>query len=405
MNKFKILIAIAIGVSIFSTMSCGKGGGNAPGELSSLDPITPTNPPSELPTDGDSFFALVYGSTASDRTFLDNKINGYQPPSIAEILNSWRRIAAGTIYNDISTVPQTPAYCFSGFNSSYNWNPAVNPVGGATVNPGTHNECVNSNVHTSSAWSYIANPDRLYNASNASNFIGFLSGLQFKDYNLEAVVSSADTDDDAIGLIIASTVVSGNVHTLTALRTQGGQQPTQGWAIVHRTNNAITRIFSPLSIGGTHQNGAQGDRLGWNGRNARIRVERADNIVKAYTSTWGTGGAVNALDSASEIIIDLNDVANNLAQFQGPQYYGYGTISQLGATFAEINFSTPTATADPSYIYDLMNNTVYIKNVSGGYTLMNGVQAYSTIGFPKKVKNTETQNEFMIDSATGFTEL
>lgn len=405
MKKFKILIALAIGVSIFSIMSCGKGGGNAPSELSSQSPIVPTNPPSDVPTDGDSYFALVYGSSASDRNFLNAKINGNLPPSIADILDSWRRIAAGTIYNDISVVPQTPAYCFSGFDSNRNWNPAVNPVGGATIQPGTHNECVNSNVHTSNAWSYIASPDRLYNASNASSFIGFLSGLQFKDYNLEAVVSSADTDDDAIGLIIASTEVSGTVHTLTALRTQGGQQPTQGWAIVHRTNNAITRIFGAKSVGGTHQNGSQGDRLGWNGRNSRIRVERADNIVKAYTSTWGTGGVANALDPASEIVIDLSDVANNLTQFQNPQYYGYGTISQLGTTFAEISFTTPTAAPDPSYIYDLMNNTVYIKNVSGGYTLMNGVQAYSTIGFPKKVKNIETQKEFMIDSAGGYTEL
>jgi hypothetical protein len=403
MIKFKILIAAVIGLSIFSIMSCGKGGGNAPSEASSLTPITPTNPPSELPTDGDSFFALVYGSSASDRTFLDNKINGYQPPSIAEILNSWRRIAAGTIYNDISSVPQTPSYCFSGFDSNYNWNPAVS--NGTTVNPGTFNECVNSNVHTSNAWNYIANPDRLYNASNASSFIGFLSGLQFKEFNLEAVVSSADTDDDAIGLIIASTVVSGNVHTLTALRTQGGQQPTLGWAIVHRTNNTITRIFGEKSVGGTNRNGSTGDRLGWNGRNTRIRVERADNIIRAYASTWGTGGVAGAVDPASEIVIDLSDTANNLTQFQTPQYYGYGTISQLGATFAEINFTTPTATADPSYIYDLANNSVYIKNVSGGYTLMNGVEAYSTIGFPKKVKNTETQKEFMINSATSYTEL
>lgn len=42
MKNFKIFVAIAIGVSIFSIMSCGKGGGNAPSESSSLTPITPT---------------------------------------------------------------------------------------------------------------------------------------------------------------------------------------------------------------------------------------------------------------------------------------------------------------------------------------------------------------------------
>ena len=108
-------------------------------------------PPTPLPTDGTSYFALAYGSTSNDRTLLSNRIAGYQAPALDEVFNAWRRVAANIIYNSESEAPNTPAYCSSnGMNASRNWNPAVNPSNGATIDPGTHSECVNSNSFVSS---------------------------------------------------------------------------------------------------------------------------------------------------------------------------------------------------------------------------------------------------------------
>ena len=173
--------------------------------------------------------------------------------------------------------------------------------------------------------------------------------------------------------------------------------PTQGWGIVHRMNDTIVQTIGAKSVGANSS--------AWSSRRSLIRVEREGDIVKAYASQWGTGNNPLTIDPASEITIDLSDPALNLSVFQGEQSYGYGAISQVGASFAEIVFTAPNIQSDPEYIYDLANNQIYQKNSGGiGYVLV-GSGALQSIGFPKRVKNFETQRQFQINSATSFTEL
>jgi hypothetical protein len=396
----KILTYLLLGATLAMTLSCAKGSGVAPGS-SVLDSVVPPSPlPSvpSIPTDGTSFFALVYGPDSSDRAFLADRIAGYQAPGLADVFSQWRRISGGTLYNTMVGVPLTPAWCFSGFDTNRNWLPAVNPSGGATVQPGTFNTCLNSDAFIASSWSYIASPDRLYNAANSTNFNGFISGLKFSTYSLDATLSSTDADDDCIGLIIAAVIDgSNNIHTLTAMRSQGGMVPTQGWGVVYKTNNTVVRTFGARAVGANSG--------GWSGRKSLVRVVRTGDNVKAYASTFASGATVQTVDPTSLIELDLSDPSNGLTIFQGEQYYGYGSLSQLAATFSEISFTTPNTPTDPTYIYDLVNNLVYLKSDSGGYNVVPGVEAYSTIGFPKRVKNTETSREFSIDSAGGYTPL
>jgi hypothetical protein len=402
----KKLIYLCLGIALAFTFSCAKGSGVAPGSslLETVSSPLPSVP--SIPTDGTSFFALVYGASAQDRAFLSDRIAGYQAPGLADVFNQWRRISGANLYNTMTGVTLTPAWCFSGFDSNRNWLPAVNPGNGQTVSPSTDTNCVNSDPFVASSWSYIASPDRLYNAANSTNFNGFISALKFSAYSLDAVLSSTNTDDDGLGIIIAAVIDnSNNIHTLTAMRTQGGMAPTQGWAILYKTNNTLVRTIDAKSVGGVNTNGSAGDRNGWNGRKSLVRVIRSGDLIEAYASVWGTGATVLTVDPASKITVDLSDPALSLSVFQGEQYYGYGSISQVAATFSEIVFSTPNTPTDPTYIYDLVNNSVYLKSDSGGYNVVPGAQALSTIGYPKRVKNTETSKEFMIDSATGFTPL
>ena len=133
-------------------------------------------------------------------------------------------------------------------------------------------------------------------------------------------------------------------------------------------------------------------------------MERTGNVIKAYASVWAVGVA-NAVDPASEIMLDLADPANGLTDFMGPQAYGYETISQARATFSDLKFLTP-AEENPDYIYDLKLDLVYGKKTVGiGYELIPGTKALETLGYPKTITNIETQREFLINSATSFTEL
>ena len=373
-------------VPILFIFSC-KNSGNAP----SLPEVT-------------SLYQLAYGSSVIDRDQLANRIAGNAPPKFAEVISKWKRFSGTTYYPTVASIVATPSYCQTSMDGSGMWAASVSPV----ADPNTAGAC-NTESMNSLSWIYLTAPDRLFNIQNTSYYNGFFSSLKFDTYVSEATVSSTSTDDDAIGLSIAVYVdpANNNVHTLSAYRTQGGfPAPSLGWGLIHKINGTVQRTFDNKSVGGVNTNGSAGDQQGWNGRNTKIRIERTENIIKAYTSVWNTGATALAIDPTSLIQIDLSDVGNGLTVFMGAKSYGYESLSQARATFSNLSFITPLANSDPDYLYDLRDNLVYSKKSSGvGYELVVGAKALDTLGFPKTITNLETQTEFLIDSSTSFTEL
>lgn len=389
-QRFKTVIQILIAVSFLFSVSCKNTDGFAP----SLSV--------------DSAYQLAYGNSASDRTALANRIAGNSPPQFAEVLSRWRRFSGTNYYPDVATIVPSPSYCYTSLDGAGSW--AMGDNGGSPVNPNTASAC-NTPTMNSLSWIYLTGPDRLFNIQNTTYYNGFFTTLKFEDYIATATVSSTDTDDDAIGVTIAVYFNSATdqVHTLSAYRTQGGQQPNLGWGLLHKVNGAVSQIIQNKSIGGANRNSGGGggtDTLGWNGRNSQIRIERTGNIIRAFCSSWTTGDTPLDIDPASEIMIDLADPVNGLTDFVGAQSFGYETISQARATFARLSFQTPQTVADPDYLFDLTNNLVYSKIVGAlGYQLMSGTKALDMLGYPKVITNLETQREFSIISGSSFLEL
>lgn len=345
--------------------------------------------------------ALVYGSDAQDRGFLADKLAGYRAPDMGEIFNNWRRISSDIVYpNGTAVVPEPAfAFCFTGLDADGNWNPGVHPDTGKKLAPGTDPACIDSVSFASSSWSYLQSPGRLHNATNAGSFNGFVSTLKFERYVHEAVLGSTSKDDDLIGLIAAFAVASdGAVHTLTAARTQGGFPPKKGWGLVHRRNNTVVKVIGEKSVGGTHcSNGCSvttGDGLGWNGRLTKVQIERELDRIVALASPWGTAAATLTLDNASRIEVDLSDPSLGLEIFRGAQAYGYGIQSQQYAEYSAIQFN---AFNSAEYVYDLVNDTVYRQNATGGYSLVPSLKAFLELGYPALVGNVETRKQFRLN--------
>ncbi len=381
-SRLKVL---TVALCVLASVSC-KSGGNAP----SLGTV-------------DSLFQLAYGNSATDRAYLADRIAGNAPPKFAEVVTKWKRFSGANYYPSVDSIVATPAYCKTTMDGNGNWANSTSPV----VNPNTAAACNTASMNSLS-WVYLTGPDRLFNIQNTSFYNGFFSTLKFDTYISEATVSSISTDDDAIGVSIAVYVDPNNndVHTLSAYRTQGGMAPNLGWGIVYKLNGSVVSTFGAKSVGGVNTNSGQGDSLGWNGRNSKIRIERTGNIVKVYASIWATGATANDVDPASLIQIDLSDSANAVTMFMGAQSYGYESLSQSSATFSNLVFQTPLISADPLFLYDLRDNLVYGKKAVGiGYELLVGAKALDALGYPKIISNAETQNQFSINSSSNFNEL
>jgi hypothetical protein len=344
----------------------------------------------------DSAYQLAYGASVSDREQLANRIAGNAPPKFAEVISKWKRFSGSTYYPTVPTIIATPSYCQTTLDGNGSWANSLSPV----ANPNTDGAC-NTQSMNSLSWIYLTGPDRLFNIQNTNNYNGFFSSLKFDTYISSTVLSSTDADNDGIGVIIAAAVDSstGFVHTLSAYRTGNGIQPNLGWGLLHKVNGAVVRIIGNKTVAG-----AAG--AGWSGRYTSVTIERVGHIVKATASPWSTVSTGLIPEAASLIQLDLSDPAEGLQIFMGPQSYGYESYSQARATFSNLSFITPLANTDPDYLFDLKNNLVYSKKVTGiGYELVTGLKAYDVLGFPRTITNLETQGQFTINSSTAYGEL
>lgn len=378
---------------------------------------------SEAPIDSSSALglgdrqALVYGADEQDRRLLAEKIAGYAAPGFSEIFANWRRIAGAKLYakvSDIKVSSQPHSYCYTKILATGYWQETTHPSTGAVVKPSADKDCIAQPWFSALSWSLTGG--RLAHASNSGNFNGFISGVKFDNYVSQAVVTSASTDDDEIAMIMAVAVDgSGRIHSLAAARSQGGYTSDLGvpgtsrnWRVSYRINNVLTKTYGERAIDIVHKSkgssvdgNGEGDTRGWNGRSSLIRIEREGDVLRAYTSMWGTStSAVASLPvvPASKIELDLGREPA-LAVFRGAQYVGYGMQSQPLTQFYGMSFTTRS---NAQFVYDLVNDWVYEQQPDGTYKRRADLVASVELGFPRRIANVETQKEYLLRGAKDF---
>ena len=389
--------------------------------------------------------ALVYGNAAEDRIYLQNKLAGYAPPGMSEIFAKWGRFSGKEWYKDAKDIVTDPnlKFCNSGIDATTGFfNLAIDPAkpkieSGKLVtdnkrcldatfaksycaNPSTDSRCVGSAPLVASSWSLKKDPDRIFCGTNAGQLTGFVSPNNFEYYRHEANLTSANADDDTIGIVMAYVRdSSGNNHVLAAVRTQGGNRPSvEGWGVVYYLNGAVQKVVSAKKVGSvpTNQNIAYkknadgsyyidpttkakvqtsgtGDYGGWSNRMSKVQVIRQGSVFTAKASQWETYESSLVLDDSSLLTVDVSDAKNGLEIFKGARPYGYLSYSQLGSEYRGVVFSTGAA---ETYVYDLVNKIVYEKQSSGVYKARTDLDAFTHIGAPRKVGNPDTGKIFQL---------
>jgi len=218
----------------------------------------------------------------------------YEVPSFATVFQSWPRFEN----NAYHTVPNGPGGNWSG-NLSH--------------------------------WSYNSAEERIEYGVNNESQIGIVSEGAFDYFEFEATLQSTNFDDDSIGLVIAFERIGGVNKALIAHRTQGGNDPRNGWGISYLDGSTLT-VLTSVSVGGTTNS--------WSGKSSRVRIDRTGDIIRASATPW------NSLsDFRGEMLIDLDantingiSVARDLSVFKGKKQYGYYVRSQANTTYVNIAF-------------------------------------------------------------------
>jgi hypothetical protein len=288
--------------------------------------------------------ALIY---ASDVGVQDAIANGYTPPTVADIFNTWARYDGAAYYDDKDS------------------------ASGQALD-----------------WEYLTDPERVLMPTNTSKGNGFISPDKLDNYTFEATVTSDSTDDDGIGIIAAFTRDNGKNEVLFLNRTQGGVAPSNGFGFIYGDEGAVsTWVINNISVGGVNKNGTSGDENGWNSRKSRLKIQRQGDILTAYATEWND---VDNYQVSSKITLDLNS-DSRLAVFKGKQSYGYYTHSQPNSTYLDVEF---TGGLDATKLYDIEGNVLW-KYIDGTWT-NTGTTIQEDLGYVRDCTNPETGITYII---------
>lgn len=266
----------------------------------------------------------------------------YRPPTFKEIFDSWARVDTNLYYPKGTT-----------------------PTGNATL------------------WEMIGS-DQFRCTANYQNFLGFIAPEDFLKYELAATVSSTDSDDDTIGLIIAYSRIGSSNYTLLAFRQQAGVRGIgKKFGIMFIKDASFTLIKGSDGVCQTQSISS------WSGAYTRLKVVRNEDDITVATSLF------NSTDLATGEVLQINladypqlDWARNKLP------YGYGCDSQCYSSFTNTTFSGVGAT-DSTTEYNATTGDCYSYN--GTKWVPNGLKIWDKLGYPRIIKNPINNKVYSIE--------
>jgi hypothetical protein len=248
----------------------------------------------------------------------------------------------------------------------------------------SHNSTANqpADPNEITQWRYDEVNDLVITTVNSATYIGFYSDKKYDNYVHQARLTSSNSDDDLIGLLIAFAVdQNGREHTLSAVRTRAGIFPEWGIIYNHARSDAkvIANGTSLLSV----LSGNQGWSLVPNG--TVVRVHRQGDIIEATTSEMDS----LQLNPNTKLTVDLTSDPV-LSVFRGPQPYGYTSYSQLDSTYRDIYFSDAA-----NVIYDIRTGDVWVANATGNYAI-DASKSVADLGKGRILSNAVTGKMFFV---------
>lgn len=290
-------------------------------------------------------------NTADLLSFADN----YKPPTLKEIFNTWDRYY-NRYYYPSGTPPQGEAA---------SWEMASTTQFRCTVN---------------------------------SNYLtGFISPKMFDYYEHQVDLSSTDSDDDTIAVLIAFARINNHNYSLLLVRESGGMAEytnSTGFSLLLFIDNTATPIKLPDSrvcwSGSPSSN--QGS-YGWNRTSpTRVKVIRSGDKIQIQSAPFKS----TDLTAGASITIDLNDYPQ-LAWVKGPHQYGYACQSQLYSTFNNVVFSGIGA-SNIDQLFDATTGDVY--TYQAGKWQPNGQKIWDVTSWPRQVKNPITGKVYQVTSSS-----
>lgn len=236
-----------------------------------------------------------------------------------------------------------------------------------------------------SAWLWDSTTSSVVMPLNVSPANGFVSNLEYDNYDFSATVSSNSSDDDTIGLVAAFNRGSSNNYFISFIATNGGANPTTGIGVYL---NYVTSPTSKPLWTGTIETNKNSAGTGWSNRMIRLRIVRNNDTLTFYHSPMNS----EVLSNTPAFTLDLNSDPD-LYQFKGKKKYGYITYSQPNSTYKNIVFN---GGVDNSKLLDIINDTTWNFDTISQTWINSNKSLSDSFGYNKIIINPEGENNNFI---------
>lgn len=218
--------------------------------------------------------------------------------------------------------------------------------------------------------------------ANTVETVGFISPARTEKFQFEATLSSANKDDDAISLVAAFDYL---YNEIVAIHFTRKNYKTANWcAYIQRGSKFTLLKDGSNAVTSGFQNP---EKLGWHESGpTRIRIERDGDIIKAWTSRFGS----EEIDQSTQILINVRSNALTVPLVTH-RYYGYSANSQDQAKFSNVMLDGEFAEA---FLYDIKGNKrFFFDPISGDWS--SETMPFSRVSSPKRVyQNPATGNYY-----------
>jgi hypothetical protein len=180
------------------------------------------------------------------------------------------------------------------------------------------------------SWTY--DKGGILSTINSVTYLGFISPTPYTDFVLDVDISSDNSDDDAVTVVLGFVKDSGGVeHTLSLVRqanSQSNSLPISGisWALVYDFKQTTQVVFVDKTSTVT-------DAVNWGSNGVHIHVERVGSVFTAYTSQLSP--TILDIDEATKIEFDTSSDPRTTV-FDGNLRVGVGACSQQEALFKNL---------------------------------------------------------------------
>lgn len=183
-------------------------------------------------------------------------------------------------------------------------------------------------------WTYDPNIGSVVCLINDTTYHSmFLSSSKFSKYTHEVTLTSTDSDDDEISIVLATKIDddTGNVYPITLNVTGRLTSHTN-------TNHCFSIMYGygyNTSIAKEIAYDSSFPEIGsWNNQTVRVKIERDRTKFKIYRSE------INSNEISATPCIEFNLSGTQYGEdFTEPSSYGYGCFSQQNSKFLDIKFS------------------------------------------------------------------